>query len=376
MRSLASVSTAVHHGDPSALESVWAPLVDPRHPGAAFRSAAWLTTWWKHHRSEREPYVLIARQGLDVIGLLPLYRERTPLGGSRLRLMGDGMVGSDYLGAIARPADVARVGERFVAELARANPDELELDGLAADDPLVAALVRAYGPRVAVEPRYRCPFVAIRGGFDAYLAALPDGIAAQWHRRRRWLERQPGYRLDLLRSPAEIAVGIEVLFELHRQRWALEGGSDGIVPAVEPFHRESARRLAALGFAYIFVLHVDGAPRAALYGFRHGDRFAFYQSGHEPAWRPRSIGTVLLGHVIRSSFADGLTEFDFLHGSEPYKLRWATGFRETVRVRALGLGVRPWLNEAARDVRERVKRALPVEALDWLRRARRQWSAR
>jgi CelD/BcsL family acetyltransferase involved in cellulose biosynthesis len=371
MPNLSSLAVT-RHDQLAGFEGEWAALHDPAHPGAAFRSAAWLTSWWKTTSPKGEPVVLAARDQGRVVGLLPLYAESTGLGGRRLRLMGDGIVGSDYLGAAARPEDQARVCRAFAGWLADAPVDELELDGLGADDPLVGALGGA-----RVEPRYLCPHVRFASSFDAYLDGLPDGIAEQWRRRRRWLEKRPGYRLDVLRAPAEVAAGIETLLSLHRRRWELDGGSDAIDGArIEAFHRESARRLAALGWAHVFVLHADGAPRAALYGFRHGDRFAFYQAGHEPEWRPRAVGTVLLGHVIKFCYLEGLAEFDFLRGSEPYKLRWATGWRETVRVRARRDGLRPWLNAQGQRVWQRLraagKNALPPEAREWARRARRR----
>jgi len=143
-------------------------------------------------------------------------------------------------------------------------------------------------------------------------------------------------------------------------------------PAVEAFHRESSRGLAGLGWARVYLLHADGAPRAALYGFRHGRRFAFYQAGHDPEWRARSVGTVLLGHVIRHCFAEGLEEFDFLHGNEPYKLAFANGARRTVRLTASSPGLRPWLRERGRTMngaaRTVAKRLLPEGMQDWLRR--------
>jgi CelD/BcsL family acetyltransferase involved in cellulose biosynthesis len=373
----APVEVARHDGEPSALASEWAALVDPRHPGAAFRSAAWLSTWWKINSPKGEPLVLVARERGRTIGILPLYAERTGLGGRRLRLMGDGIVGSDYLGAAAQPDEAPRVCGAFARWLAAAAVDELDLDGLFDDDPLVSALRAATAGRAAVTPRYLCPHVRFAGSFDAYLDGLPDGIGQQWRRRRRWLEKRPGYRLDVLSSPAEVALGIDVLLALHRRRWAQEGGSDAIDgPRLEAFHREAARRLAGLGWAQVFVLHVEGAPRAALYGFRHGDRFAFYQAGLDPDWRARSVGTVLLGQVIQRCFVEGLSEFDFLRGSEPYKLRWATGWRETVRLGVRNDGLRPWLSHQSHRVWLRLraagKRALPSEAWEWARRTRRR----
>src|SRR5207253_64572 len=234
-----------------------------QHPGAAFRSAAWLAPWWKTHSQSRRAHILIAKRGGRPTALLPLYRE-----GRRFKLMGEGVVGSDYLGVIARQEDLDEAGRLLAFHLAALDADEVELDGL--------------------------------------------------------------------RSPAEVAAGMDSLLALHRRRWQLEGGSDGITPEVEDFHREAARRLAAVGWAVLFLLHAEGAPRAALYGFRHGDRFAFYQSGHEPEWRPRSVGTVLLGHTIRWAIEQGCSEYDFLRGDEAYKLKWANGARRTVRVRIVG----------------------------------------
>jgi CelD/BcsL family acetyltransferase involved in cellulose biosynthesis len=85
---------------------------------------------------------------------------------------------------------------------------------------------------------------------------------------------------------------------------------------------------------------------------------------------------VLLGHIVRECFADGAREFDFLRGSEPYKLKWANGWRETVRLRARDASLRALLHDAGRTaywrLREAGKRALPESALDWARRARKK----
>src|SRR5262249_55647177 len=118
-------------------------------------------------------------------------------------------------------------------------------------------------------------------------------------------------------------------------RWQREGGGDGIAtPALEAFHREAAVRMAQAGLVELCFLRVGGARRAALYGFldTHARAFLFYQSGHQWAWRPRSVGTVLLVLCIERAFARGLA-FDFGHGEEPYKRLWATAAERTALLR-------------------------------------------
>jgi CelD/BcsL family acetyltransferase involved in cellulose biosynthesis len=183
-------------------------------------------------------------------------------------------------------------------------------------------------------PSPPCPYLVVDGDFHRWLAARPDGTGAQWIRRRRWLERRPGFRIEVARAPGEVARAVEALLVLHRARWAEAGGSLGIAgERAAGFHREAARALAERGWAELWLLHADGAPRAALYGFQRGGRFAFYQSGLDPAWRSRSPGAVLMGAAIERAFARGLDEFDLLHGDEPYKARWADRRRELLHLR-------------------------------------------
>ena len=354
-------------GELSNLAPDWGALVDPLHPGAAFRSPAWLLAWWEAYQDGRTPLVLAAREAGKLVGLLPLYLERGPLGMRRVRLMGDTQVGSDYLGVIAHAADVPRVATAMAEALRDGGFDELLLEGLCPRD----ALAHELGGGM---PKDRCPHVRIEGSFEEYIAARPDGTAGQLVRRRKWLEKRRDFRIDRLETVREVRDGMEILLALHRARWAIDpvGSRTFEGPGAEAFHRRAAEALARHGWARIYVLHADGAPRAALYGFRHGDRLAYYQAGHDPEWRQRAVGTVLFGHIIEDCFREQLHEFDLLRGDEPYKQRWANGERWTMRVRARGPGLRPWLSEHARDawgaLRRTGKRVLPPRAVDWWHR--------
>ena len=354
------------------LEPDWTPLVDPGAPYAPFRTHAWVSSWWKSRSTSAEPLLLVAERGGETIGILPAYRARPLLGGARIRLMGDGIVGSDGLGAIARARDLEAVSHAFAGWLRAFAADEIVLDDLDADDPLVRALRDAGSSAVTITPRYTCPFIRIDGAFADYARALPDGIFAQLRRRRTWLEKNAHLRFESFSKPDEIERGLKILFELHRRRWALDGGSQAIdSAAVERFHLEAGAALARLGWARLDLLYADGAPRAALYGFRHGNRYSFYQAGHDPGWRPRSVGTVLLAHVIEGCFRDRLDSFEFLRGDEPYKLKWSTDARATARVRLRGDGlVIRFTDEAERawrSLRRGAKKILPPTAVRRIR---------
>ena len=103
---------------------------------------------------------------------------------------------------------------------------------------------------------------------------------------------------------------------------------------MEDFHREMAPLLAARGWLRIYRLFVGRDAIAAVYGLEVGGRFFYYQSGYDPAWSARSPGVVLVGRTIEDAYARGLTDYDFLRGTEAYKMDWASDRRETCSVRA------------------------------------------
>jgi CelD/BcsL family acetyltransferase involved in cellulose biosynthesis len=136
----------------------------------------------------------------------------------------------------------------------------------------------------------------------------------------------------------------------------MDGGTKALAePAVERFHADSARELARRGWARIYVLHADGGPRAALYGFERGGRFLYYQMGSDPNWRTRSVGTVVLNAALEDAFERGLNEFDFLRGNERYKSLYTSMRRPLATVRVVtGPRARAvWVADRARHVAER-----------------------
>ena len=67
-------------------------------------------------------------------------------------------------------------------------------------------------------------------------------------------------------------------------------------------------------------------------GFRFGGVESNYQTGRDPGFSDSSVGFVLLCHSIREALEDGMREWRFLLGDEPYKGRFADHDRGLERV--------------------------------------------
>jgi CelD/BcsL family acetyltransferase involved in cellulose biosynthesis len=369
----------------TALRAEWSALFDAARDPSPFLSWEWLEPWWRAFGARREPWILEARDGQGALaGLLLLAGGAGPLGVRRYGLLGNGVTGADGLDVLARAADAAAARDALLRAVAdRAEPwDVLDLEDLPCGSPTVEALRRAAaarGAHVAVERGFACPGFALRGTFEDHLGRVRR--RETYGRRVRWLSRQPGFRIEVATSPAEAPAALEHLLRLHRLRWEREGGSEGI-PAgpVEDFHREVAPRLAARGWLRLYVLHVGGAAIAAVYGIEVARRFFYYQSGYDPAWAARSPGVVLVGKTVEDAYARGLSDYDFLRGSEPYKLDWAQDRRETCSLRvhapSLRAGAAALARDAWRSTRGVAKAIAPARAWEALRRVRRGLDAR
>ncbi len=178
-----------------------------------FHRPTWQELWLKHFGDGREPLFLAVRDGERLVGVAPLMRE-----GLRLALVGDHEI-CDYMDFVVEPG---REGEFFAAvfhSLGEDSWEEMDLRGLAAYSPALAALPKAtngLGWRVERELEAVAPHVELPSSWEEYLERLNGKDRHELRRKMRRLS-QSGARVALpdLRSPPEVAAGIEDFLRLH-----------------------------------------------------------------------------------------------------------------------------------------------------------------
>ncbi|AKF82106.1 cellulose biosynthesis protein CelD [Myxococcus fulvus 124B02] len=370
----------------AGMRAEWDALLDASDAGP-FNAWEWLYPWCRRIAPERRPLVLTARDAAGtLVGLLPLGLETRRVAGvpvRRLGFLGETHVGSDYLDVVARRGLERDVAESFARMLValREEWDVLDLTDLREDSVTVDVLREVFrGHDVRLSERYVCPFDVLdpREPFDAFLKRT--GRRDNYLRRRKWLEKQEGYRIERTEAPGELAGPMTDFFRLHSARWAEDGGSQGIKgTGVEAFHRDATQWLAERGRLWLYTMKVGGKAVASVYGVVHGNRFVYFQSGYDPEWRNRSVGLVLVGESFKDALAAGLTEYDFLRGTETYKSDWVSKQRRTVSVRVhSGTKAGQWYSRAeelARKVRNAAKQVLPGTWVEKVRRLRRRRAA-
>src|SRR5690606_34107903 len=178
-----------------------------------------------------------------------------------------------------------------------------------------------------------CPVLdLIEGPVDAGLhPAIPALERRKLRMARHRLERGPAYEIlathDL--TPDEWA---SALIALHTTRWQ-ERGTPGVLvdPRVQAFHRAALPGLANNCIARLFALKIGSDIAGVYYGFSDRGRAYAYLGGFDPRFAYYSPGTVLLGYAIEDALREGVREFHFLRGREPYKFAWGARDQTTSR---------------------------------------------
>ncbi len=350
------------------LHDEWNALLESSPSACVFLTHEWLFTWWKHFREDRRLSILTARREGELVGILPVakkqaeYSRMTP---PVLEFLGSGVIGSDYLDAIAKRDWEQPVMAGFAASMDRQRL-AIRLSQTRRGDCLVSRI-----PGSLREMRWKCdeakinvcPFIDLRGHtWESYAGTLGSSQRYNFNRRLKNLTRTFDMRVEFVRAPEGAESALEVVIDLHRKRWGSTGASEAFqTPEFTAFHREFVRQAAERGWLRILILRLNDAPAAALYGLRYGSAFYFYQSGFDPDYARHSVGLVMMGLSIRAAIEEGVTEYDLLHGDEEYKFHWARTARELGRLELYPPGARGGVyrravafNRAARRMAKRV----------------------
>ena len=311
------------------LRSAWDSLLQSSDAASPFLTWEWLHSWWKHLGGSARLRMLTAGADHRLIAIAPF---RVTTGVARMRcldLLGTGEAGSDYLDLITRSgfhAEGLDAIERFVV----AQNMALRLTHLsssAAAIGLANRLHRRHWTQVTT-PGGICPYIPLAGHtWDSYLATLGASHRANVRRRLRALDQKFDVRFEQVTANHDRREALERLTQYHQRRFEASGTAFRTA-SLCAFHDEATSRFLERGWLRMFVLRVNGAPAAIMYGVLYNRTFYFYQHGFDDSYQQHSIGLVLMALSIRAAIEEGAAEFDMLWGTEPYKFLWARHVRE------------------------------------------------
>ena len=315
------------------LRSAWDALLQSSEAASPFLTWEWLHSWWTHLSAPSQLRLLKVDTGNRLIAIAPF---RATTGVARLPcldLLGTGEAGSDYLDVITRSGFETEALDA-IEQFAVAQRTALRLTHLvssAAAAGLANRLERRGWAQVTTAGGI-CPYIPLAGHtWDSYLATLGASHRANVRRRLRALEQKFDVQFERVTGDDDRRDALERLTHYHQCRFDARGTAFRTA-ALCAFHDEATRRFLERGWLRMFVLRLNGATAAVMYGFLYNRTFYFYQHGFDDSYQQYSIGLVLMAQSIRTALEEGAAEFDMLWGTEPYKFLWARQTRELLNV--------------------------------------------
>lgn len=319
----------------------WELLYDTSLPDNAFLAFEWVRLWWKHfgtskENDRRELYIIVIRCRRDAHAILPLMRRVRSIAGIQIRkleFIGQGM--PDYAGFLLRDHSEATLAA--VAGALADRSEEWEVVDLAdcsweaATMHALAKACRERGLKHRAAIQSRCPFLPIESDAEGLIQALPKNYRYTLRNRAKRFRKHEaaGITVRIIEHPEREMEILEKAAAVERLR---KSSDAHVLNRSYDFWRDVFTRLGPRHLLFVAVMENRARLLAYQFGFRVGKKLWYYQAGFDPEFSIYSPGSMLILSIIDYGFRHGYTEYDFLRGEEPYKLKWTRHVHETTRM--------------------------------------------
>jgi len=357
------VETISDYQDFLDLEPVWNELAEAAGLYYPFLEHAWVRTWWECFSAGSTLHILVVKAGDKPIAIAPLILTAIRMWGIKLRRLGffynAHVPRADFLIA-QRQEEVYRAIWNHLFR--NCSWDLLQLCQLPEGSQTLDAISRMADEGDCLTGTWQSdasPYLPLRTSWDKYFDSLPAKHRANLRNRFKRLKGIGPVEIEAITAAEKLADALEAGFQLEAAGW--KGKSDTAIscdPDTFRFYSMLARRTAECGWTLLNFLYAGQKQIAFEYCLNYKNRIYRLKSGYDPSYARYSPSNLLSCLVLRNAFEQRISEYDFLGGSEDWKLKWA---RQT----------KPhyWLFVFSRTFKGRVLHLIKFELVPLLKRA-------
>ncbi len=345
----------------------WNELLARSEQECPFLTHEWMSAWWRHFGQGRRLFVLVVKEGPEIIGIAPWAISCVGNGRTIFRKVGFLATGlSDQLDCILPGRGDGQIEALLAHLLARKR-----IWDIADFCPIVETSKTLPGFRRGIAEHHLhhtieadsvSPYLPLNGDWTRFFEAkFSRNRRWQLQRKERKLSEQGAVTIRHLQCLAQddglldrMAAMPQTSVYRGKERVGLMADSQK-----NGFYREISEVFSKSGWLRISALELGDRLAAYRFGFSFKGRHYDYFHGFDPAMAFASPGTSLLVDVLRQCFENHVTEFDFLRGSEPYKFYWTDQVRQNLRVRFFSPSLRGGLLRAVYALRDHMAACRP-----------------
>jgi CelD/BcsL family acetyltransferase involved in cellulose biosynthesis len=290
----------------------------------------WLSTWWEVFGDNKKLLLITITEGDRIVGIVPLtiskVMGKAGLELRKLTFVGDGLTDyHDLLIADTRRKEALQVLSKFVVNC-KDNWDVIHFRNVRGSSPNLSMLRDTFeDTSLAFFERIntRCPYISIDGAWTDYYDALGKNIRSDIRRRTNRLAQMGTAEFVRLHQVEDVPATLNTVKSIHIKCQQAKGETSWFTD--EKRFRFTSLILERLGerkWLDIVFLKLNDRIIAYYLGFVYAGVVYFWNTGYDPEFSKQSPGKLLLHYWIKDSFERGYKAFDFMVGTEPYKLQW------------------------------------------------------
>ena len=161
------------------------------------------------------------------------------------------------------------------------------------------------------------PGMNLPNNWEEFISNLPKKDRHELRRKIRRLERYGEVRFQVLTNTTDVEVSMDDFFSLMKK--SRSDKAEFLTDKRENFFRTISTELSNISQLRLYFLELNGIRVATTLCFGYNNNLYLYNSGYDPEYSSLSVGLISKAYCIKDAIENGMTYFDFLRGSEPYK---------------------------------------------------------
>ncbi len=322
--------------DLAALASDWDGLAESHEP-AVFSGFAFAEVWWQHWGQAHSLHVFCLGDSEGRLkAIVPFCAEKkNPFLWRALGYTGSDYANSFWSGEESGLAEFLNQEKGWTEIVLHHLPPDRKLmfptlvDERNSPQVVLRHLAKSRFPVAFREISKTHPFM------DRQAILRDAGLIDQKRNRQylRWFERLGPVEYRSESDPKNIQELLPEFLKLHISKFRSKGEQSWFADPAAASFPEALLKALPPGVVRMKTLRAGGKLVAAHFGFETKKRVCWYLPCYDPELSSRSPGRLLLAFAIREAAENGIEVFDFLVGTEAYKLQHASAVRETAAIR-------------------------------------------
>ncbi|MCC6916652.1 GNAT family N-acetyltransferase [Nitrosomonas sp.] len=174
---------------------------------------------------------------------------------------------------------------------------------------------------------YHRRLIALPKSFEEYIQNLGYGTRKEVRRALRRLEQDPEITINhhIFTTPEDVLEFLPLAQQVSDKTYQRNLLGLGIRDDIETRHVLTSA--AENGWFQSYLLICNQEPVAFQHGYIYGGIYYAEQTGYDPAWGDKSVGTIVQIYRIRDLIGCGVTRLDFLYGDNERKRSLSNMYR-------------------------------------------------